>query len=574
MVVYLLAFDLYQKNKECDTDIGKTVGPIKKVFVKFVDDIVTVDLDAKSLEGYGAILDENHPQTRFQKSLSMPPNNLSTVSLPNRATGANSKKPYVEFYGKYEKSKLIISISGWGQEQKETYEYVYHFENSKDPAITTPVDSLLLRLDAKNYFVGDKLLFDIYQDAGVITPDGALSSKVFTAICDLFFSFWKEKIDFTTLKSFDRFLFRIVVLPFQLMKQGAVEYRDKEETIIGKSFEDCFGNQATDYPSTPTVNAKFFSYDDKAFTINCKIGKDFYQNLGIGNESFPKINLLSDHVVRIGALEWYFFDLSDPTLNFDVKGFGIYDKLYSNYKFLSDRSGRSVPEKSVLKVICAKRAQAKIELLIDENLTFDQLKEMFSRAHGDSNSSKALELLIVDGAKDIIWADYVTAIRYFMNGLYFDRVFLVQRFARIIRNKLWDWLKGVKTVKKDTDEFFGKSQFCLKLLTKTESGNSMDKNEEYAYKIGVIAGKYVKFKQTNDEVNNSTKDILTYSKYDRKCLKFVYERVSRSLFLSKADIDALSKDIKNNAPKNEIDDAQANDDYSYFFYKGVFENLT
>jgi hypothetical protein len=229
-----------------------------------------------------------------------------------------------------------------------------------------------------------------------------------------------------------------------------------------------------------------------------------------------------------------------------------------------------VQGKSALKVICAKRAQAKIELLIDENLTFDQLEEMFNRAQDDFNSHMALELLIVDSARDIIWADYITAIRYFMNGTYFDRVFLVQRFTRILRNNLWDWIKG----KKDEDNFFGKSQFCLKLLTKTESGTSMNKNEEYAYKIGVIAGKYVKFKQTVGEVNNSTKDILTYSKYDREHLRFVYKRVGIGLNLSKVNVDDLSKSIKTDTPKDEIDDAQANEDYSYFFYKGVFENLT
>ncbi|MDR2719517.1 MAG: hypothetical protein LBC03_01770, partial [Nitrososphaerota archaeon] len=415
-----------------------------------------------------------------------------------------------------------------------------------------------------------KLLFDIYRDAGVITSDGALSSKVFITVCETFFAFWKEKIVFEDLKNFSRFSFRIVVLPFPLLEQSTIEYRGREEVSTDESFEDCFGNQATDYPSTPTVNAKFFSFDDEAFTINCKIKKEFYRNLGIGNESFSKINLPSDNVVKISGLEWYFFDLSNPTLNFDAKGFGIYDKLYSTHKVLSDKSGRSVQEKSVLKVICAKRAQAKIELLIDENLTLNQLEEMFSRASDDTNSHMALELLIIDGARDIIWDDYITAIRYFMNSTYFDRNFLVQRFTRILRNNLWDWMKG----KKGTDNFFGKSQFCLNLLTKTERGKSMNKNEEYAYKIGVITGKYVKFKQTVDEVNNTTKDILTYSKYDREHLRFVYKRVGIGINLSKANTDELSKSIKIDAPKDEIDDAQADCDYSYFFYKGVFENLT
>jgi len=572
VVINLLAHELYLKNRGSTAEIGKTVVSVKKVFVNFVD-TVNVQLDPKTLEHYGENLDSNKPEFYFQNLLSMPSNNLAEVNLPNRATGANSKKPYVEFYGKYEKRKLSISISGGGQGQKEAYEYIYNFGDNKEPIIKNPVDFLSLRLDDKSYFVDNSSLFELYQEAGIITSEGALSSKVFIEVCGVFFSFWKEKIDIEALNKFSRFTFRIVVLPLPLLKQGKVEYRGQEEVSTGESFEDCFGNQATDYPSIPTQNAKFFSFDDEAFTINCKIKKEFYQNLGIGNESFSKINLPpSDQVVKIGGLEWYFFDISTPTLNFDTKGFGIYDKLYSNYEFLSKQPGLTVQGKSVLKVICTKRAQAKIELLLDENLTLNQLDEMFNRAQGDSNSHMALELLITEGARDIIWADYITAIRYFMNGTYFDRAFLVQRFTRILRNKLGDWLKG----KKDEDNFFGKSQFCLKLLTKTESGNPMNKNEEYAYKIGVIAGKYVKFKQAVGEGNNSTKDILTYSKYDREHLRFVYKRVGIGVNLSKdnAAAENLSKSIKIDAPKDEIDDAQANDDYSYFFYKGVFENLT
>ena len=105
----------------------------------------------------------------------------------------------------------------------------------------------------------------------------------------------------------------------------------------------------------------------------------------------------------------------------------------------------------------------------------------------------------------------------------------------------------------------------------------MNKNEEYAYKIGLIAGKYVKFKRDAKEANNSTNDILTYSKYDREKLRFVYSRMSLGISLSKAaDVnrsDSITQIIKKDIPTDEIDDAKAHEDYSYFFYKGVFENL-
>jgi hypothetical protein len=569
----LLAYELYLKNKEREDVVSvKTVAPIKKIFVE-VNDAVSVYLDSKTLESYGERLNSKHPNFYFQDRLVMPSNNLVHVGLPYRGTGAASSMPYVEFYGFYKKNKLSLSLNGKYKGQKVKYEYIYDIQTNKE-TLKVPVDLLVLRLDKKNYAVGDKVLFDIYQEARVITSESALSSKVFTAVCKEFSAFWKEKIALEDLKEFNSFSFRIVVLPLSLLMHGEIKYQTNEDACVDESFEDCFGNSATGYPSKATINAKFFSFDDEAFTINCKTGKNFYENLGIGNESFDNINLPSDKMIKIAGLEWYFFDLSDSPLVFDVKASGIYDQLLSNYVSLSNRSGQSVQICSTLKVLCIKRAQAKLEILIDENLTLEQLKGMFSRAPDNLSSHHlVLETLIVETDKDILWADYITAIRYFMNGIYFDRAFLVQRFTCILRSYLWSWLLVDKKIKKNSRDFFDRSQFCLNLLTKNKSDLIMNKNEEYAYKIGIIAGKYVKFKRNNDEANNSTKDILTYSKYDRERLRFVYQRVSLGVSLSKVNTDNLSQAIKNDLPKEEIEDAQSHEDYSYFFYKGVFENL-
>lgn len=573
----MLVYELYLKNKENTDETVKNVFPIKKAFVIAEHDKITVQLDSKTLEHYGATLNPNAPESYIRESLSMPPNNLSSVGLPYRGTGSASKKPYIEFYGNYKSGRLRLSIGGQKSDgQKEEYSYTYDFK--KDNEVTsTPSELLLLRLDNKNYFVSDKLLFDLYKESGIITPEGGLSSKVFLEVSKTFLSLWKGKITPEKLREFTSFSFRIIVLPLLLQSEGKVEYRSQkgETDLSGEAFEDCFGGSATCYPAGSTVNAKFFSFDDRAFAINCKTGKEFYQNLGIGNESFPKIYLPTENVIEIAGLEWYFFDISEPSFKFEAKGGGIYDQLLSNYKLLSSRSGLSVTHQSALKVICTKRAQAKLEVLLDENLTLDQMKEMFSRAQdGMSSHPMALESLIIKNNRDIIWAEYITAVRYLMNGTYFDRSSLLQRYTQILRAQLWDCIKSNKPIKKELDDFFRKSQFCLNLLTKHDRGVTMNKNEEYAYKIGVIAGKYVKFKRTNKEANNSTNDILTYSKYDRERLRFVYQRIGLGISLSKVNTDALVQSIKNDLPKEEIDDAQAYEDYSYFFYKGVFENLT
>jgi hypothetical protein len=144
--------------------------------------------------------------------------------------------------------------------------------------------------------------------------------------------------------------------------------------------------------------------------------------------------------------------------------------------------------------------------------------------------------------------------------------------VRIIREKLWDWTKGDYR-KTNPKTFFEQSEFCLKLLTHDgKKGLIMNKNEEYAYKIGLIAGKYVKFKRDTKEANNSTNDILTYSKYDREKLRYVYRRICLGISLSKTNDNRL-EEITRLTKTEEIEDAKANEDYSYFFYKGVFENL-
>jgi hypothetical protein len=355
----MLAYELYLKNKENTEVPVKTIVPIKKVFVK-IDDKVTLQLDSKTLEHYGDNVSQKDKNYYFQKSLSMPSNNLASVGLPYRGTGSAAKKPYVEFYGSYQKSKLKISIQGEknkGTKQKVAYEYQYDF--IKDKEFATVSVNLVLRLDRKSYFVDDKLLFEVYKEAGVINAEGALLSNVFLDICRAFSSFWKEKIISEDLKAFSSFSFRIVVLPFVLLPDGMVEYRCSEDAYncSGKKFDDdCFGNLATDYPSKSTINVKFLSFDDKAFTINCKKGKEFYQNIGIGNQSFPKIRLPSDGF-PIAGLEWYFFDISNPLFHFDETRSGIYDQLLSNYHLLLKSAGESAANKSAMKIICTKRKE-------------------------------------------------------------------------------------------------------------------------------------------------------------------------------------------------------------------------
>ncbi|MFA7398359.1 MAG: hypothetical protein WC046_07740, partial [Candidatus Bathyarchaeia archaeon] len=98
----MLAYELYLKNKESTVEAVKTVVPIKKIFVR-ADNRFTVQLDSKTLEHYGEYLNPKNSNFFFQEALSMPSNNLASVGLPYRGTGAAAKKPYIEFFGNYNK---------------------------------------------------------------------------------------------------------------------------------------------------------------------------------------------------------------------------------------------------------------------------------------------------------------------------------------------------------------------------------------------------------------------------------------------------------------------------------------
>lgn len=403
------------------------------------------------------------------------------------------------------------------------------------------------------------------------------------SICQAFVAFCKEKQIQEASKNYrGTFKFNIVILPHVVYSKGLViQYRtDKEETVAGscEKFNDSFGSSAVQYASKTTINAKFMSFDDQAFTVNCCTGQDFFKNLGIGEESFSKINLPTGSMFRISGLNWYFFDIANPKFKFETANSGIYDQLLINYQLLKRNEG--IPTRtSAMKIICAKEAQAKLEILLDENLTFDHLEQLFGLNDFHLNRHPmVLESLIIQRTNGPIWADYLTGIRSFVNGTSIERHVMLKRYLSILREKfLWNWIQGKEKGKSEKKNFFETSQFCLNLLTiEGKKGESMNKNEEYAYKIGKIAGTYVKFKKDSKESNNSTNDVLTYSKYDQEKLRHVYSRICIGTSLSKANktaLDVISKFIKENTPIEEIEDSKINEDYSYFFYKGVFENL-
>ncbi|MEM2160311.1 MAG: hypothetical protein QXN55_05080 [Candidatus Nitrosotenuis sp.] len=338
-----------------------------------------------------------------------------------------------------------------------------------------------------------------------------------------------------------------------------------------ESFIDSFGSSSSKYAAGATKTAKFISFDDKAFTLNCKQSSDFYQNLGIGDKSFEKIYFPKEQTFTISQMQWIFTDISSRSTKFVETKQGIYSQLYENYNIIAAQNPTQ-REKALFKIICYKQQQAKQEILIDENMTIDKMQRMFKDVKKEEIPFNAFEVLIENVGKSVLWNNYLYAIKNFLAESKIPKNYLLDIFTKMLRSKIHEWLKSKKN--DEQSKFFKQSEFCIKTLSSSQSvKNIMNINEKFAFSVGQIARHYVDFKQKIGEQSNSLKDILTYSKYDREKLRFVLQRIGIGINLAKAndkDISEITNTIDKLHPKEEISDDEAHKDYSYFFYKGYY----
>jgi len=585
----LLAYELYLKSNSSGPPgySIKQPKPIKKVFVR--TDPLKIELDDKTLEEYGGA---SLPETKIlQETLSMPLSNQADVGLPDRTTGTASKRPYISLYGSYRNGNLGIQIKGASRKGKEksSFNFVAHIDDDEihEEPFRPKSPILTMRLDTKHYRLPTMTVFEAYRKDGVVDSGGALSYQIFRGACKRFAEFCRKRKITEHLEGSKRELrFELVILPYSMIsKNQIVECVEEQDERPIEHFTDAFGRVSTGYSSKTTQTAKFLSFDDPAFTINCTKGSDFYANLGIGQESVQNTNLMLGDCFKIAGFLWYFINLTDPYFVFKRTNSGIYDQLRANYEQLREKKG-SFKMKSVMKATCLKKTQAKLEVLLDENLTMDHLKGILRITESEEKAQRfpmALETFIPKPrgqSSPALWSDYLSAVRHFIHGTPMDKRVLVNIFTKILRENILSWIKDLMKNVDSTNRFFESSAFCMKLLTRiSDKMIDMNENEEYAYKIGRIAGRYVQFRRDEGEAARSSADILTYTKYDRDRLRHVYSRVCTGVCLETSTSETLSPQEKNmhkfleeNAPKKEIDDAKAYEDYSYFFYRGVFDS--
>lgn len=561
----MLAFEAFLLNKNSRGGNPKSLKPIKKIIYKNKEWII----DNKTIEEYGSDISEKFRSLQEWLSMPLTTSDSLLLNLPDYRTSPSQPNPYFEIYGTLKTNKSLQSVLTLSIGKKPN-----NIEYSLDTSgniISKKQTKVKLKLERKKYKISGVPLFELYVKSGLVDDDGNVNEKIFDEVISVFLNFTKRK----NLENpkIGRLPFSLFVIPSDKEIIYENESANRTNNEEPKSIIDAFGNSSSDFASSSTKTAKFLSFDDSAFTLNCKQGIEFYKNIGIGNSSLDKIYLPQNQTFNISGMNWVFTDVSSNHFKFKDIGRGIYSQLYDNYKIIS-QSKSTYAGKALLKVVCYKKSQAKQEIMIDENLTMDKMKRMFSSINENEIPFNGFEVLIETMGKKVLWNNYLYAVKSFLAENNVPKDHLLTVFSRMLHSKIYDWIKLKKT--DEQQKFFSQADFCLKtLFTSFSNGSVMNSNEEFAFKVGQMARHYIDFKQKIGEESNSLKDILTYSKYDRERLRFVIQRIGIGVNLAKAndnDISAITKIITALQPKEEITDSDAHKDFSYFFYKGYYTN--
>ncbi len=564
----MLAFELFLKNRNLQVENAKLVGKhIRKAFVKWNGKHYTVELDPQMPDEAGA---ESKP---YMEDLRLIPGELA--NLPDKGTGSNSPKPYVVLYGRLTKRKLELSLAKKGVGFRATLDKDMKQEIKKEGVIKHTPEKEITKIEGE-------LIYELYEKNKILEQKGEtilVNQDALEAVAKEFFKQVQEK-------TFEMIGKPVVFQLYLIPKKGRIVQESKNTVEEERQkFVDSFGNECSRIASSPTQTAKFLSFDEPGFSLNMRKKKQFYENLGIGAESLEKIELPAGF--PISGLNFIFYDIENPDEKFEDRKSGFYDQVFWNYQQMTKNERIQTQKRGELKTMVLNINQSKKEVLVDANLTFNQLEKIFVECEEilkekkeklRPDTSQLFEQLIIKDGKKTIWNDYLWAIRSFLFLRPVDRRVLLLKFLSHLKRKRKEFLENKEARFRNIGEarqFFDKTKLLMKILCRGEKMSELSKDEEYAYQIGKIAGAYIAFKRSAKETPNSLLDILTYSKYDEAKLRNVYERVSRGLFLSNAEESEkkeMQKLIKENAPTaSKLE--KPGEDYSYFFYKGVFEKI-
>ena len=549
----MLAYELYYENKDSNTERGRA-HPIKKIFVK--NNVIKIDTTPIDIVGRSENLD--NAKSSLQKILDMPIDTNPNINLPSKMVSSNSPKPYVIIPGiaKLFNKKGSDSVAGeitLGNKTKGSYAKLSL--PSYDEEILSADTSL--KMNKTDYLIDGEPLYDMYVKNQIIQDDKLLA-PLFEKIAKEFFKFVKDKqVEFK-----GKTTFMLYILP----NDKKINYQDKNKGVAGTSFTDSFGNEG-ELPDKPTDGVFFLSYDDPAFSINCKQKQEFYKDIGISEKSRSKIRLPENKMMSIAGFNWYFTDLENPGQVFARHNKGIYRQLFENYTKL-----KTSEEKTNLshKVFCIKKTNAKLEVMVDENLTMQRLKSIFKNVQNSEIPNNAYESLIIRRGRSKIFSHYIRAVKSLLSQTGFSRDQLVSIFTRQIHDEIRGWLK--ERTGNNANEFFNKAEFCIKTLNHVQRlDGQLNSRENFAKSVGRMTRTYVDFRKRTKNDNNSIKDLLSKPKYDVGILKSVIKSIGRGIHLlniNKDEYDFIVKKMTELAPKDDVENTH--DDLSYHFYMGYF----
>lgn len=559
----MLGYELYLKNKKNIKRIVTNRFPIKKVYCYNN----SVELDVQTATDYDS--DESEQGfSELQTILSAPLNDSDErkLNLPVQSKGTNPIPNFVKLLGSFQTTKNEIKIELTTAKPK-SFSAKYTSKNGE--ILFNAEGKLPLRLKLETYLIGEIPLLNAYIDSGIINTDLEFDSILFKKISNKIFDFASTKIPNITQRPGLKQQFEVYVLP----NHNTFTVSNKKSN---ESFIDSFGNSGTQYSKETTLTASFFSCDDSSFTINLrgKTQRDiFYKDLGISKESLEKIEIIYSDRFVIGGLKWIFSNISKGDYQFKKSSGGIFNRLYDNYRQLNNEGNPKYL--SQMKILCYLESNKKFEVLIDENMTMDSMAELFVNKFAEKVHRNVLEVLIIEDKKNkkrSFYGQYVQAVRALVTGNKIEKHQLVPYLTKLVHTRIHSekWLS--ENISKG-NEFFKNSWNCMKILSRCyDEEDFMSPNEEFAYKIGLIAGKYVRFREQEKDHPKSVRDILIFNKYDTEKLKFVYNKVCLGVNLSnqESQLQSISEYINKNNP-GIMDNT--NLDLSYFFYNGVFKNL-
>lgn len=555
------------ENKNSNIEPGNG-NPIKKIFVKNN----TVRIDTTPINKFGSTNTPDTSKSYLQKNFDMPIDTNPNINLPGKMVASASPKPYIKisgFINTYNKKGQITGELTLGTKPKKNTNPKKEPKPTQYAKLSIPshdeeilADDITLKINTTDYFIGSKTMYDSYRENKIIQND-MLHSSLFEKIVKKFFNFVKEK----ELNSKIKTSFELYILP----NDNQITHKDRDRDADDKTLTDALGNNGN-LPSTPSKGVFFLSYDDQAFTVNCKTKQDFYEDLGISDVSLSKIILPKNKVMNIAGFNWYFLDLHTSDRTFKSRKRGIYDQLHANYTELKhghDMAGVS----SFYKIFCIKKTNAKLEVMIDENLSMHRLRTIFENVKSGDVPLLAYEIFIIKNKKgrNSIYRHYIQAIKSLLTQTRFDYTQMVRIFTEQVHNQVQDWLSD-RTCKQAI-EFYKKSEFCMKTLNyKKEPSMQLNNVEAFAMHVGHMAREYVDFRKKTNNDNNSLKDLLSKRKYDVNTLKFVVQSIGRGIHLlnlTKEQYDDILKKITEHTPKeSKLENIRA--DLSYHFYMGYF----